>query len=513
MSAQISLSNRYSEERIRRGGVNFLLGKCLSALTGVAILPLLVHELTVPEFAVYSVLLGLVEVFTAVSGLGLVHTVQRYVPELYALHINRVFRGLMGFAVGIMLLVLSLTVSIAYVHAPYLARLFNAEHWTGIFQLYLGVIWLRVTTRFLFQLLESTLHQKMGQGAFAVSSFLQLTLLLCWVFFDELTLERVILTEFSTELVTLLILVAGVARVLGAAKPQPGEISFRLWWAGNVRRLTHFSLMAYLQHLAILPGTSSFNRLIAGGYLTVVSTAAFGLAQSVAEMVRRYMPAQFFAGLMRPVLVARYTESADFSRVNHVLDIVFRVNFLMIGWLGVMVLAVGTGGLNFLAGGQYDREAGILILLMLVVLVTETQRHLLDLALQVVEHYGILIFGNLLLSSSVIMAIVLISHIGVYAIPLASLTGLTASNLLVGWYLRKKGHAYSSSHMGRTALLVLAGGGVACALEQATAWWLSGLIAALVYPLLAYIFGVFHRDEVLQLRHLLVKPRSRKNTA
>ncbi|WP_324778859.1 lipopolysaccharide biosynthesis protein [Thiobacillus sedimenti] len=504
---------RYGRERVRKGVVHFLFGKGLSALTGVVILLLLVRELSVPEFAVYSVLLGFVEILSALAGLGLAHTVQRYVPELYAQHANRAFRGLVISTFCVRLAALSLAVGIAHAYAPYLAAFFNAAGWVAIFQIYLGVVWLRATNQFLFQLLESTLHQKMGQGAFVLSSFIRLVMLLWVVSFHALTLKNLILIELATELVCLLLLASGVIRVLGAAAPQPGEESFAAWWSRNAKRLIRFSVMSYLQHLAILPGTSSVSRIVAGGYLAAVSTAAFGLAQSVAEMVRRYMPAQFFAGLLRPVLVARFTESAEFSRVDHVLDIVFRVNFMLIGWLGVVVLAAGEDGLGFVTGGQYGHEAGRLILLMLVVLVMETQRSLLDLALQVVEHYEILIFSNLLLSSSVIMAIALTGYIGAYAIPLASLTGLVVSNLLIKWYLRKLGYSYSSNIVGRAALVFIVGGGVAFALAQVLVWWLSGLIAALIYPVLGYLLGVFHRDEIAQFRQLLAKPRGQVTVA
>src|SRR3569833_3049005 len=174
----MSAHARYGRERVRKGVVHFLFGKGLSALTGVVILLLLVRELSVPEFAVYSVLLGFVEILSALAGLGLAHTVQRYAPELYAQHANRAFRGLVISTFWMRLAALSLAVGIAYAYAPYLAAFFNAAGWVAIFQSYLGVVCLRATSQFLFQLLESTLHQKLGQGAFVVSSFIRLVMLL-----------------------------------------------------------------------------------------------------------------------------------------------------------------------------------------------------------------------------------------------------------------------------------------------------------------------------------------------
>src|ERR1700752_2626136 len=97
---ELHMTSRYSGERVRRGLWHFLLGKGVSALCSFLAMVLVVRALTLHDFADYTVLVALVELGTAFSGLGLSHVLLRYVPELYERQYRLSLRQLIGGALG-----------------------------------------------------------------------------------------------------------------------------------------------------------------------------------------------------------------------------------------------------------------------------------------------------------------------------------------------------------------------------------------------------------------------------
>lgn len=494
---------RYGRERIRRGAVHFLLGKGISSVAGFAVLLLLVRELPVAEFAAYSVLQAFVEVFTALTGFGLTHAALRYVPELYARHENKVFRGFVVGTSGLRLLFLTLACLLAYAAGDALARLFGLAAWVGVFQAYLAVVWVRVNGQFMFQLLESTLHQGLGQAAFVMSTLCKLALIAWLAFNGSLNIERVIWSEVTAEAMGLGLLIISVWRVLRETNPEPSMQGLAEWWAGNSRRVTRYGFAGYLQHLAILPYGSAPNRLVAGRFLEVYALAAFGFAQSFADMLRRYLPAQLLSGLIRPVLVARYAATKDFGAVVAMLALVFRVNSVLLGLPSAVLLAVGPAAVRALSNEKYGADAAWLLLALVGVLVLESRRFLIDLAIQAVERNGLLVVGNLALAASMLLAVLLIPKMGALAIPLAAGLGLAVSNAWITHRLAKEGFVFTFGYLDFTRILlsVLLASLTGIAVQRVLGWALGLAIIFVSYPLLLWITGAIRREDWQRLRH------------
>ena len=92
--SQSAPENPYGAKRIRQGLRHLFLGKALTSIAGVGTMLLLVRELSLPDFAAYSILFGLVELVSAITGMGLIHVLTRYVPEAHASHRHGVTRRL-----------------------------------------------------------------------------------------------------------------------------------------------------------------------------------------------------------------------------------------------------------------------------------------------------------------------------------------------------------------------------------------------------------------------------------
>jgi hypothetical protein len=79
---------------------------------------------------------------------------------------------------------------------------------------------------------------------------------------------------------------------------------------------------------------------------------------------------------------------------------------------------------------------------MCLLISLESWRHVLDLLSHTVERYGILIFTNAILGSSLVAGILLLPAIGVFALPAANCAGLLIGNLVVVWWLSSTGFPF-----------------------------------------------------------------------
>jgi O-antigen/teichoic acid export membrane protein len=483
------MSERYGHERIRRGLVNFVLGKGVSAAAGMIAMLLVIRALSVTSFAAYSVLIALVEILTAVSGLGLAHALLRYVPELYAKHFQVSLRRFVYGSVGLRTAVLLMAAAYAYLFADQLAPHIGLGQVINVFQVFLLVVLLRSSAQFLSQILESTLHQGNAQAAFSINQVTRLVGMFVLLSRGDVQLAHVIWVEVIGEAIGLVVMMYGVTQVVrvDSTSDQSDDGS---WLSSQWKQIAKFALAGYLQHLAITPYGGNTNRLVGGSMLNAGAMASYGFAQSLYEYLKRYMPAQLLVGLIRPVVVARYCERRDFSVAANMCERVLQINILLIVW-ALALLAVGGGDvLAIVSAGKYGSSAVVILSMLIFVLLLETQRQQLELLVQTVERYHFLISSNLLLSSSVILASVLLPWLGAVAFPAANAIGLIIGNAWVQHQMRAAGFYFRHDWFSTLRIAAL----FACAvlIGEATKtlglpWYGSMFVTFVVYGGLGYL--------------------------
>ncbi len=420
----------YAGARVRRSLWHFLLGKGLSSLAGIAGMVLVVRALSIADFAAYSVLIALVEILTAVTGLGLSHLILRYVPELYATGSMQALRGLVwpSFLLRTGLLALLLLAAAAF--ADPLSHLLGVGSAANeVFLWFLPLLLVRIAGHFLSQCLESTLHQSLAQTGFTLAAVLRLLLLLyfAWQGDTDIGLKQVVWAELLGDVVGVLIMAWGTFLVLRRGQ---GELPASWAWI-NRHKLYRFARSGYLQHLAILPYGGHANRLLGAQVLQFGALAAFGFAQSLYEYVKRYLPAQLLVGLIRPIVVARFAQSADFSRSAYLCQLVLQINLLLLAVLTLPILVSGPELLLAISAQKYGAESAWILLGLYVVLALETQRQQLELLAQTIERYELLLPTNALLSLSVLLGLVLVPVLGPAGFPLGNAVGLLFANAQV----------------------------------------------------------------------------------
>lgn len=509
----MSVHAPYGRERIRKGAIQFLLGKVLSSIAGMAVLVLLVRHLTVSEFAAYSVLQAFVYVFTAVTGFGLLHVTLRYIPELYAQHKRHTLRGFVLWTIGLRLVLLTLATIAVYGAGRQIADVFGLAGWVQVFQAYLIVVWLRVNSHFLFQILESTLHQGLGQAAFVATILLKLIFIYWLMAVNEMKLLNVVWAELTAELIGMLIFSIGVIMVQRETRVENDSADLSSWWSGNSRRVIRYGAAGYLQQLVILPYGSAPNRLVIGHFMGAASIAAFGFAQSFIDVINRYLPAQLLGGLIRPVVVAKFATRGNFSEVTRLLAFVFRINTVLLGLLLAPLLAVGQQIVGFISNGKYGFEATLLLAAMIGVLMLDSRRYLLDMAIQAIEQYKVLIAGNLVLAASLLLAVGLMPWFAAMAIPMASAIGLLASNAWIAHRLKKVGFSFPVGFLDFFRVLgtTVVAAGLGYFFSTMLNWTIVIVIVFLLQFVLLWMTGAMREEDWVLIRNIRRTPSLQAN--
>lgn len=433
--------NPYSVSRINKGLKHFLLGKGLTSLAGIGTLLLVVRGLGIEEFAAYSVLLGLVELLLAITNVGTGQILTRFVPEVYTLGYRHALRRMIITLLAARHVVLLGAVLLIFAFVPTISGWIGLDSWIPAFKLYLMVVVFRTVSATLFQVLEAMLHQGAGQAVLATVTVTRFLLVASAYATGHLDLSTLIWMEVATDLIGASLMfwtLNRASRAPSGASPE-NEVG---WLRENRGRMVSFGVKGYLQHLIIMPFSGVVNRLVVGGQLPGAQVALFGFAQSIYDLMQRFLPAQLFVGLIRPVMAARYSSTARFSEIQTITNLVLKLNLVLIGLVVVTVVAGGKDMLLFVTAGKYGERAVDLLIVMSLLIALESWRHVLDLLSHTVERYGILIFTNAILGSSLLAGVLLLPSIGVFALPAANCAGLVVSNLVVVWWLGTTGFPF-----------------------------------------------------------------------
>jgi len=485
-----SQSNPYSSRRIATGMKHFLMGKALTSVAGIGTLLLVIRGLPVGEFAAYSVLFGLVDVLLVVTSVGTGQVLTRFVPEIYAQHFAHALRLLLGYALGLRFALLLVTViALGLLAAPF-AALIGLDDWEGALKLYLLVVFFRTATNTLYQVLEAMLQQARGQGAFAavtVSRFVGVGGLYLSGHFN---LVNLILVEAATDALGTLLMSYGVYQV---SKPRlsDGDREAEVGWLrSNARRIVNFGIKGHFQGLIIMPFSGVVNRLVIGSQMPTAQVALFGFGQSIFDLMQRYLPAQLFNGMVRPVMAARFSVSGRFDEIQVISNAALKINLLLIGMAATVFAAGGSDMLLWITRGKYGEQAVTLLLLMCALVALESWRHVLDQLSHTVERYGFLVFSNGLLGASLLGGLALLPSLGIFALPAANCGGLVVANLLVIWWLRRTGYPFRQN-VGEI-FAILAGTGLAVGVGLLLPivlnhWMPRILVAVLVYAAFVWL--------------------------
>ena len=506
------VQNPYGASRIKRGLAYLVAGKLLTSVGGIGTFVLLVRVLPVEEFAVYSIMFGLVDLVAAISSVGILHVVSRYVPEVYSRHLHTSLRRLVFGTLIMRLVVLGLFVAVLHANADTIGGVIGLEGWEWALKAYLFVVLSRVLAFTLFSALESMLHQAIAQMGFMLVTVSRFVILASLAYQGMLDLQTVIAVEIVTDLLGSMVMLIGLLRVLPRSG-TPNSIDAEEdagWIRNNIRRMADFGGKGYLQHMLLLPFGGPTDRLMVGSRLATADVALFGFAQWILDLMEKYLPAQMLIGMIRPVLTARWAANRDFGEIVFFTNLLLKINLLIIATGVVVVIAGAADVITFVTGGKYS-EALPLLLTMLLLVALYSWRHVLDITTHTVERNEPLIWAHTVLNISVIPGWLMLPVIGVYALPVSHVVGMVTASLVLRWRLGKFGFVYHHDlkGIGRILTAMAAGSGSAWLTHLVLPWPVVVVCSVLVYGGCLLLLRPINAREIALLRDF----RKRKEAA
>ncbi len=493
------MSRHYDAGRVRRSLAHFLTGKAFAAVSTVLVLLLLARALPKADYATFVVFEALVALTGMVASFGINQTLLRYVPELRTANNGVALYSLIRKALISRAAVYGGACLALAAAAPLLAGWMNFTQWSALFPWFLLAGWASLTWFLVAQVMESLMWQKSSQYTIAATAALRLALLGASYFRGEIDLPRVVLIEIVCHGLTLALLLLGLWRNR-RQDPHRHEGSLA-WFAENKTRIARYAVRGYGYSLSTLLYGSQPNRAIAARFLPPHAMGDYGFADSLANLFRRFLPSALLIGFIRPLYFARYAETGKLHHLERMANLMFRVNLVLVSGVALVLMFFGEPAVDMLTDGKYGSTV-YLVAAMLGLLVLESLQIQHVLLCQTLERNGLLIYGNLLLSGSLVLALPLLPVLGAWAIVLANLIGNVLAIAYIRIRLAPQGQAFSLD--ARPILYALAGFVLAAvlglALRESQESVPGGVAALLVWLVLLALMRPFSAEEVAQLR-------------
>lgn len=495
----------YSLSKIRHALRYFLLGKSATALTALLMLALITRALPTQDFAVYVSLQAIVLIIGAVTSFGINQSLIRYVPELRANGNNAAIYRRAFVGIGSRALIIGAACALVAATATYWAPALSLQStsWSVIVG-FMAVGWFRLVERFTSNLFQSLLWQGLSQTVLALSGLIKLAGAAYLLHAGLLTLEALIALELVAELLAVMLLFAGLwHRWRTDPDRHRGDAN---WWRIHSQRVGRYARWAYLSSVLSVAYGSAPNRLIAARFLAPELVAAFGFADAVGVLVRRFMPAKLLQGLIKPILIARFSERKDFSDLNRKVNLNFRLNSVLLCGLAMLLMTVGTETLDWVTNHKYGSSAPLLAA-MLIALLFDGWRAQIELACEVVELPRISLIGNIAVISSLVSAVLLIGLLGVWGLVLASILGQVLSIAVMLYGLERQAYHFRPDlPMLSAPIAALVSGTIGVvalgASQSITELLLGSASVGIIYLLCLLVFKPISRDEYAMIRSL-----------
>lgn len=369
----------YSQARFKRALKYFIGGRLIQSAAFAILLFWLVRLLDAVEYGQYMTLLALVELLVPLTSLGLIELVQRYVPEL----VQRVTRQSLARFCYVMLAVRSAVLILAT------ALLWWQWHWVcdvlqlgppdgqiaTIFAVMAAAV---IGFRFVSDMLEALLEQGRSQ---LIRAFMPVGRLIgiagLVAMGHDIDLLTVLVVELATTVICLLMSLWALRQCIRQL-PASGD--------GGV---AYACMLPYARHMALATwlnaaGSPWIHRLIIAAMLGMEAAGLFGFLQQLMQLVGRYLPATLLASVIRPMLISRYVASRDIRVLDAGTGLLWKVNLIILA-CACAITAVGGDALVALASGDKYQDAGMILLVLMLTLIFNAQRQMLEMVMQIIE--------------------------------------------------------------------------------------------------------------------------------
>ncbi|MBB5019578.1 O-antigen/teichoic acid export membrane protein [Chitinivorax tropicus] len=432
--------------------VNFLFGKVGTALLNMLAFFMLAHLLNIADYGAYMTFIALIEMVSLLTVGSFDQVAVQLIPD-YRLHAgdlrtSRMIQRL--FVIRTVVSVLGMMPLILL--GDWVLSFFNQSHNHGAYPLFLLSMSIEFASRFLRDgVLGSLLMQGRSQMALLLRNLTIVTgLFIMSATQGSLSLTQAAWIELIGSSIGLLIVLPITFR---AASVGAGYC--KDWVAPDWKRTFWMVWHNYVCLVLSFIFSAQTVTVLASKFYGVEAAALFGFARGLVDQIRRYLPAELFLGVVRPVMVAGFAREKDFSKLNWQANLVYKIGMFSLFPIIAVFFSHGDMILNLLHGGKYP-DSQYYVLLLLITLIPISYKRAIEMVVNIVRE------TDLWLSAAVSSILVLPFLVCIYVFDLR-LTGLVLTVMAVEWLtnlvlalgLRRRGYPYQIDWLGFAKLLLL----------------------------------------------------------
>lgn len=499
----------YSASRVRQNLPYFVSGRAISAVGAFGSIVLVVRTLSAPDFGVFSIVIGSAILFGLLCGLGIERLIPRYLSEFRS-------AGAMGNAAYLAWLFLLMRILLL---VPAFVALFFAWHAIGTLldvRLDIKIFWASITYVGAFLVgkqtadtLQAVMSHREASIGFAADALIRLVVLGALALERHLTLEAAIWGYAAGAAVGAILCTGAMLRVFNARMESPFLSANR--GSLDLASIVRYGRHAYIHNIAGLLLTPQALRIFCASLLGAAGIAALGFAQSISEFAKRYLPVVFLASMIEPILIGRYRDTRDFSSLNNMASVMFKINLFLlmplVGWLGTS----GQGALELVTGGKYVDQSWLLVGLLFL-LAFDAHRALLHTVIMAIDATPLLVLSQLWPSVMLPGLLALVYYWGLSGLLGGLAVIMALVNVLLVRQLHSHGYDYRIDWSGiaRIVANAAAGSGIGMLVVRSIGGWPGSLLAAggvcIVFLGLGRWHQSFEPEERMLINKLLGRP-------
>lgn len=424
-------------QSLRRAITHFLIGKGLTAPLTLLNILLLVRLSPVQEYGVYVTAFAVSEITLALTDLGLSWAAWRFVPSYRVAGGDHALRRFVSGILAVRTATLSLGAVVLWCASGFIASSLAIPDYQSAMKMAAVLVLVDGVGRFIREILfESLLLQGRVQISQMVRNVvLTVLLLVFWWRGGELSAKLALEMEIgAAAAASLLAGVLLITSLRGLRFPRETH-----WEEPDLRRMLRLMWPNYLSvSLTYLTGPQAMVAL-ASRVIGADGAAVFGMAKNFVEQIRRYLPSELFAGVVRPAIIAAYEKDRSIENLNRYSQMLYKTSYVSL--LPVIAVAAGVGGawLHLITAGRYP-DVHVVFLLSLCTLLPAVHRRVLEMVVNVLDSSDLWFKAALVGSLSMPAAYFLLKiGAGIEGMAAAILAGelLTNAVIIRGLQLRK----------------------------------------------------------------------------
>jgi O-antigen/teichoic acid export membrane protein len=477
----------------------------LSALGGLVALVVLSRVLSATDYGGYFAFWAVVEILILLSNLGLLHSAYRYVSATEWTNGQIEIDGPVNQLFALRIVSLSIVSALLLLLPDLFSSLIPTKGLaTALIPVVALITFCEGLTRYLEVLFDSMLFQKSSLFTLLARTLIRLTGFSYLFFSKTLSLEKVLAVEALAAFIGMCLAIVILLNLRSRCVPSKETKNTELL---SFSRISKFALPAYAtQALGTSYGPDSL-KLALGSVAGSASVALFGFAYSLASIVQRYMPANIFAGILRPVFVAASHKPEPEKVLSELLSVSIKLNWVFILPIFCFLFFGANTLLSQLSAGNYANAGAVTTYIILGLLAIAVHLNLSMYCLAKECSWPPL-FATIASTLGLPIGLVLAEHYGAVGVAIAfGLSEVIWSATCLIVIKASAHHRLWVDWLGFLKIVLIAAGAVMICVPiyyyWPNYWFAPSLLAPCIFIVALHPAGVFSRQETVWLLSVL----------